>query len=365
MDDVSLNDLGKVWIKHLANTGSTPDAQCSKDTVRKICQVLSTAFSPSDKLDVIPSGKNKSNGFTENDDSTKDRATANTIMLLDSPSTNNHLLAQPQSASSVQAKPEHTFPKNVVEEENIEMVDCDINKGGDLKMENGDAGIQDAEIPDVDGQSISSAQSKRDKIDKRRIATIEPTDNIVSISKNTSGIDSATQPITNLDKLSHPGAFKIVLPPCSSYATHLKSAYTPVRALYLDLFYQDRFVLLNLPAFLLFLAEQPRVSHAFLSYLINHPFGIRYVHRDGSNANHGITPFGYPFPPVDLSIPMSLYFENRWALLNDPAWLWHARMEEFLMASFWAEMSFRGGLGVMQRRREVTERASKFAMAPF
>lgn len=361
---MSLNDIRKVWIRHLANTCSISSAQCSQEAIQKICQVLSEAFSPPDDLDTTPSENNKSSGHAENNEANNHRAKANNTVSLESPSTNIQLLAQPQPASEFQAMDGRNLPKDVIEEENVRMVHCNTTKDSNVKMQNGDAGLWNTEMPGADEQPASSSgQANRVKIDKSSVAITEPTDKIEGISKDGSVVDSVVQPISTIGKPSHSVGLKVVPPP--SYATRLKLAYTQVRALYLDLLYQDRFVLVNNPDFLLFLAEQPRVSHAFLSYLIHHPFGIRYANRDGSNADHGITPFVFPFLPVDLSLPTSLYFENRWALLNDPAWLWHVSMEEFLMASFWAEMSFRGGLGVMQRRREVTERPSKFAMAPF
>lgn len=313
----------RAWIKHVANTGSIPNAQCSNDAIQRICFSLSTAFCPSDELRIISSGNNESNKHVDG---------------------NNH-------------KPDDRA------EDDVEMMDDLIQEVGEVNRENGGARTQDAEMQDFDEQPASNSnQSNGEKIDKSSIIITESTKTVEGIP-NVSVADSAAQIVATMTKPNHPVAFNIVRP--AFYLTPLKPAFTPIRALYLDLLYQDRFILLSNSDFLLFLAEKPQLSHAFLRHLIHHPFGIRYTHRDGDNANHGITPFDDPFLPVDLSLPSHLFFENRWALLNDPAWLWRVSMEEFIMASFWAEMSFRGGLGVMKRRREVTERASDFAMAPF
>lgn len=363
MEEISLIDVRRVWIKNVAIAGSIPDAQCYKDAIQQICLGLSIGFCPPGDLDVISSGKNESNENAEDADANAHKAKDNSIPSLESQPTNTQVPAQPQLANSLQAMDEHTSLKKDSVEEDVEMMVQDIREDGGVKMANEDAGTRNTEMQDADEQPASNSnQSNGGKVDKNSVTTIESADTIKSNS-NGSVVDLAGRAMTSMNNLSHPAAFKIIRQPF--YSTPLKPAYTQVRALYLDLLYQDRFIILNDPDFLLFLAEQPQLSHAFLQHLMNHPFGIRYVHRDGSNANHGITPFAYPFLPVDISLPSLLLFENRWALLNDPAWLWCVSMEEFIMASFWAEMGFRGGLGVMQRRREVTERASEFAMAPF
>lgn len=364
MEEISLINARRVWIKNVANTGSIPNAQCYKDAIQQICLGLSIAFCPAEDLDDTSSGKNESNEATMNAEAKTYKSDNNNIQSPESQPTKMQVPAQPQPASSLHATDMHTLTKKTTTEDDIEMMDRHIQEDGNVNMENGDAKTRDAEVQDADEHSASNSdQSNGKKVDKSSVIITGSAEIIKDIPKDASVTELAAQTTTSMNKLSHPTAFKIVHQPL--YLTPLKLAYTQVRALYLELLYQDRFILLNNPDFLLFLAEQPQLSHAFLRHLINHPFGIRYLHRDGSNANHGITPFAYPFLPVDPSLPSGLFFENRWALLNDPTWLCHVSMEEFIMASFWAEMSFRGGLGVMKRRREVTERASDFAMAPF
>lgn len=363
MEEISLSDVSRVWKKNVANAGSISNAQCYKDTIQQICLGLSIAFCPAEDLDFISSGKYESDEHAENADTNTQNAKDNSTQPPESQPTNTQLTTELQSASSQQAKDENACLKKGSLGEDVAVLDHGIQEDGGVKTYV-DADTQDAEMQDADEHSTNNSdQCNGEIVDKSSVTIKKPVDEIEGILEDASVVDLAAQTMMTMDKLSDPAAFQIVHLPF--YSTPLKPAYTQVRALYLDLLYQDRFILLNNPDFLLFLAEQPQLCHAFLRHLVNHPFGIRYLHRDGSNANHGITPFAYPFLPVDLSLPSGLFFENRWALLNDPAWLWKVSMEEFNMASFWVEMSFRGGLGVMQRRRGLLQRASDFAMSPF
>ncbi|KAJ4396339.1 hypothetical protein N0V93_000558 [Gnomoniopsis smithogilvyi] len=308
--ELSLIEARKKWRMNVANAGSINDARCYKDNMQEICQSLSTAFD---------------------------------------------LTAQSQSTNSTQAADEQTVFKVTIERDHRETA------GSNTAEEVTET--QNAKMQDADEQPVSAMDQSNGETDEYLVTFAEPAEYFKTLSSSTSFAKSAAQDVATQAKLSSSPIIEAIRSPFALLP--LEPAFSNIRALYLHLLYHDRFTLLSSTSFLLFLSQQPQLSHTFLRYLIGHPFGIRYVHRDGSNANHGITPFQFPFLPVRRDLPLSLYFDNRWALLNDPAWLEWVSTEEFIMASFWTEMSFRGGLGAMRRRKEVSERASNFAMSPF
>lgn len=364
LEDMPLIETKKKWMKNVANMGSIPGAQCYKDNMQDICLCLTTAFAPSHDEDTIPFGSYEElNGSTHAEPpKAKQRIHS---QARDPGSPRVDWTPEPHSTSTSPAKDEHTVFEQTTDEVDTEMMGTDIQKTSSLCSAERVTETQDPEMQDADERPDSDSDSDKshEKTDEASSTIIESTNDYEKLSDAVSVAEPPDQATTATGKPSSSPNIKVINRPFHS--TTPKLAFTETRALYLRLLYHDRFVLLSSSSFLLFLSQQPSLSHIFLRYLIDHGFGFRYVHRDGSNANHGVTPFWFPFPPVSRDLPLGLYFENRWTLLNDPSWLEWVNTEEFIMAAFWAEMSFRGGLGGMQRRKEVTERASRFKMSPF
>lgn len=263
----------------------------------------------------------------------------------------------PQSTKNVQPADHQTIREQTGESQGTELAGNEMQKNDRMGSRKAVVDTQDVEMQDVDEQPFSGSDQPIDKTDKASVAIAEKTNDNKTFSC------PATVAVAEAEAQSQAAArLEAVRPPF--YSAPLKPAHAELRGLYLNLLYHDRFLLLSRPTFLLFLSEQPHLSHGFLRHLIGHRFGIRYVHRDGGNANHGIIPFQFPFLPAHHDLPLSSYFDYRWVLLNDPTWLAWVSFRESVMAGFWAEMSFRGGLGVMQRRKGVAERASQYAVSP-
>lgn len=351
------HDVKKMWRKYVANTGSIPTSRCYENYTQKICQALATAFAPSE--DAALTFGNKFENYQKfqhqpaTDNQEADRR------FTDPQQANGSLAIQPQSNNNIPATVEQITPGQTTEDEDIKMAGTEMLGDNRVATAERVTETQDVEMRGIDEQRASAS-------DQSVEATVSITEAVHDTKDLVDPLTIAAPPEQTVPASNNPflaPAARAVRPPF--YSMPLNPAHTELRALYLNLLYHDRFTLLSNPKYLLFLSEQPHLSHSFLRYLISHRFGMRYVHRDRGNANHGLVPFQFPFQPVRRDLPLRCYVDNRWALLNDPAWLEWVSREEFIMAAFWAEMSYRGGLGVLQRRKGVAERESIFAVAPF
>lgn len=342
MENMSLADVKKQWRVHVVSMGSIPDARCYKEHMKAICQALTTAFAPSDDPAVISRGEDSADGDVKDIEPTIPKQG------------NDAKSSDPESTNGALAADEQIVLKQTAEKEDIVERGSKIRGDSNKAFAKGIAETQDAEMQIVEEQSPSASKQSADKIDDATVTISEPADDTEKLSECASMAGSASDRVAVIELPSSSPAIEAVPPPF--YLTPLQPTYAELRALFVDLLYNDRFVLLGSPPFLKFLTDQPQLSHSFLQYLIHHRFGIRYVHRDGGNANHGIVPFRFPFQPVRRDLPLSLYYDNRWALLNDSAWVEWASKEKVTTPWFWSELSSHGGLGVMQRRPGRGER---------
>ncbi|KAJ4417264.1 hypothetical protein N0V82_006297 [Gnomoniopsis sp. IMI 355080] len=346
MEEMSLDDLRKTWRKHVANAGSVPEAQCYKNSMKEICQVLATAFAPSHDDEMIPWGSCGAVHHSMHSGPSQAEQGNNLQPPVPQPTYVHHEL-WPHSTTIVLPTSEQTVPYQMNKEQYMAMEEAYIQENN-MAVAKWIAETQDAtKKQDAEEQLDSTSVQSTEKTNETAATVTQVDEDSKKLSDSTSVAEAAAQAVATIETPS---------PPPTNEA---------IRSFYLHLIYEDRLTLFNNPAFLLVLAEQPVLSHNFFRFLIDYPFGTRYTDRYGSNANHGLIPFPVPFPPVPQDLPLGMYFDNRWALLNDPAWLWWVSTEFFIMASFWAEMSGRGGIGAMQRSKELTERPSRFHMAPF
>lgn len=331
----------------MANVGSLPEAQCYKDSMKEISQVLATAFAPSHEDQLIHYGSYGNIHQSMNIEPLQTEQ-ENNLQPPEAELINvDHLLAiWPHSTTITLETYEQTGPEQMAEELRIANVEAKRQEKNQT-VAKWVVETQDAMEQDADEQPNSASGQSTGKTSETSDTVTQAADDLKKLSDSKSVAEAAAQRVDTNEK------------------PNPSPTIQAIRSLYLSLIYKDRLTLFNNTTFLLFLAEQPLLSHSFFRFLIDYPFGFEYLDRYGSNANHGLTPFPVPFLPVRRDLPLELYCDNFWALLNDPAWLWWVSTEERIMASFWAEMSSRGGIGAMQRRKESAEGASKFDMAPF